>query len=739
MPALPRGPGYVPVSPFCSLWNRKNSAQKTIHNMLDHDPRYLRPDTREDMNQRIQWLSASPTRRRRRQKTKSPPRSQDVMMDVKTEPDSDAGLHDMGNAGHSATPLGSWKAYYSPSQGYGDVPHAFGPGHAQITSGRGQSDVRHLPPKGPVRHGSTMHSQYSQSSDVSSQTIEDLKNRLSGCSTHYANQISNLLSKFTIGSGSHLSKTSSSLTRRGSTASTDGGYVGHHASLDGSFALPGDLFNVQKFKESCFRGSTHDAGRCWCAVAASIANLNDLWVTKDDELSPQAQRILLDPSALHLGLRDRFGNTPLHLFAAREGFQIQLMRMVATSERLAATNTGGQTFLHVLAPSWFLRLEDQYAPLHQLLAHVRGRQPEVVYMRDVYGRTLFHRMHALLSDAELVAGVARPYDAFALSRRDAFGHQPLAPPPALASPHTSGNLSPLEDEGGGSPFPNEDAFIRHHELLLRIVTASDSNPTVEDPEGRNGLHCLAEAIIDKKIMDEHRNALSTGRPVKRGKLAVARGAARTGGTAAAGPSTSSSSSITAAAAAAAAASAAAAATSDTSDDGTPATPHLATRLRLVQGLLAPPSVVDVNHYDARGDTALMAFVTHLPDDQEDKAKNLATILEALIAAGARVEGRNRRGETALLAAARLGRKIALAVLLEHGANVRARDAGGRGVLDLLDGQCRAATADVTLYGRLEACRVLLTGKRQEQLGVQLRPTVVDEWSVRPGRSGEAQG
>src|SRR3569833_537117 len=87
------------------------------------------------------------------------------------------------------------------------------------------------------------------------------------------------------------------------------------------------------------------------------------------------------------------------------------------------------------------------------------------------------------------------------------------------SPRTFSDVSPLDDAGGAPPspsFPSEDAIIRHHESLLRIITASDSNPNVEDPEGRNGLHCLAEAIVDKKMMDEHRNALSTGRrPVKR--------------------------------------------------------------------------------------------------------------------------------------------------------------------------------------------------------------------------------
>ena len=84
----------------------------------------------------------------------------------------------------------------------------------------------------------------------------------------------------------------------------------------------------------------------------------------------------------------------------------------------------------------------------------------------------------------------------------------------------------------------------------------------------------------------------------------------------------------------------------------------------------------------------------------------------------------------MLVAARLGRKIALTTLLEHGASVLARDAEGRGLLDIIDERCRGATNDVTLYGRLEACRVILTGKRQEQLGVKQDPTIIDEWTVR---------
>ena len=48
---------------------RKNSAQKTIHKMLDNDPRYLRPESRVEMTKRINSLSVSPIRRKRRKRT----------------------------------------------------------------------------------------------------------------------------------------------------------------------------------------------------------------------------------------------------------------------------------------------------------------------------------------------------------------------------------------------------------------------------------------------------------------------------------------------------------------------------------------------------------------------------------------------------------------------------------------------------------------------------------------------
>ncbi|CAK7237816.1 hypothetical protein SBRCBS47491_010159 [Sporothrix bragantina] len=429
----------------------------------------------------------------------------------------------------------------------------------------------------------------------------------------------------------------------------------------------------------------------------------------------------------------------------------------------------------------------------------------LIYATDVYGRSFFHRLGTFVKDPNiLINTIGQHYDRAALARRDAFAHVPMpsldvrsgggsssnasisgtddyaawqqsstpSKPhhlqqhnlPALQYPgqtlspryddHSPSQASPIATPalgGGNVPtvFSSEDAFIRHHESLLRTVTASDNNPSVEDPEGRNGLHCLAEAIVDKRMMDEHRNALSSGRKLPKKKTFEKKDPnAATGssggssfmnglllggesGSASDGGPTYSSSSPYMALANSNTSPALGGATSaqsllHTSVDGA----QMATRLRLVQGLLSPPIVVDVNHYDRRGQTVLTAFVVHIADDQEDKAKSLVAILETLLSAGARIEGRNRRGETALLVAARLGRKIALTALLDHGANVHARDAAGRGVLDVLDMQCRRqGRQNVALYGRLEACRVLLTSIKQLPLGVKQRPSLMDEWTI----------
>lgn len=464
------------------------------------------------------------------------------------------------------------------------------------------------------------------------------------------------------------------------------------------FALPGDFINVQNLSCAGFPGQDHFGGKCWCSIAEAVATERTAWLLPTGELSQRALHVLANPCRHNLAFRDCFGNTPLHLFAALEGYQEPLFGMVLESPDVGATNSAGQTFLHVLNIEWFSDLAGLSAPLKQLLAYLRDTAPGMVYAKDVYGRTFFHRVHSLIRDSEILDGILSPFNPALSSRRDAFGFNPLANTNLggegpFIPPRRAGLLTPLPEErpnsskerSAGAPRTSndDDAFVAYHARLLQIIQASYENPRIEDEEGRNGLHCLAEVILNQQTLDEQRTAAWTGRKRKHDRQ-----------------------------------------TPESATEG-----PLAARLRHLRALLSSRHPPDTNHYDKAGNTVLGSFIAYLPDDQDDKAKSLSAILETLVrAGGARVEGRNRRGETALLVAARLGRKIALAALLEHGANVHARDADGKGVLQVVDATCRAARDDVALYARLEACRVLLTGRRD--WGVVAGPTVLQEWRAR---------
>ncbi|KAH8906878.1 hypothetical protein BR93DRAFT_879287 [Coniochaeta sp. PMI_546] len=658
---------------------RKNSAQKTIHNMLDNDPRYLRPDSRSEMDQRISSLSVSPNRRRGKKKKKASP------LPAGSDFDTVAGIKEEFTCDTSRNASVSVDDADSIDQ----LKEAILQRPDLIFS----SELMYRPSGGQ----STM---FSGSAAPSTSSIRDLRRRVSGCSTRYAQQISQLLKHFTISSASDTTQRPAVSTRRPSICSTDALPLEpevFEAFPEVGFALPGDFIKVQNLSCAGFPGQDHFGGKCWCSIAEAVATERTAWLLPTGELSNRALQVLAEPSQYNLACCDCFGNTPLHLFAALEGYQEPLFGMVLNSPDVRATNNAGQTFLHILNIEWFSDLSSPSAPLKQLLAYLRDTAPDMVYAKDVYGRTFFHRVHSLIRDSEILDGILSPFNPAISSRRDAFGFNPLANTSLggegpFIPPRRVGLLTPLPEERPNSskersvPWTSneEDAFVAYHTRLLQIIQASYDNPRIEDEDGRNGLHCLAEVILNPQTMDEQRTAVSNGRPLKR---KYDRHSPEGG---AEGP--------------------------------------LASRLRHLQGLLKSPRPLDVNHYDKLGNTVLGAFITHLSDDQDDKAKSLATIIETLIRAGARVEGRNRRGETPLLVAARLGRKIALTTLLERGVNVHVRDVDGKGVLQVIDATCRAAKDDVSLYARLEACRVLLTGRRD--WGVVQYPTVLQEWRTR---------
>ncbi|KAB5585529.1 hypothetical protein GE09DRAFT_1210138 [Coniochaeta sp. 2T2.1] len=680
---------------------RKNSAQKTIHNMLDNDPRYLRPESRSEMEQRITSLSVSPHRRRELKRDKASPTPTaafETVAEIKEEGTSrDPSLSvDDSDSVHQLKET----IVQQPDLIFASELYTLPPGFTRYTPP--MSVLPTNTPHSMADENSTYRGRHSTvfSGSVAPTTssIRNLRGRVSGVSTRYARQISHLLKHFTISSASDTTQRPALSTRRPSISSTDdipSETDVFEAFPEVGFALPGDFINVQNLSCAGFPGQDHFGGKCWCSIAEVVATEPTAWLLPTGELSARALHVLADPSQYNLVYRDCFGNAPLHLFAALESYQEPLFGMVLNSPDVRATNNAGQTFLHVLNIEWFSDLTSLSAPLKQLLAYLRDTDPDMVYVKDVYGRTFFHRAHSLIRDSEVLDGILSPFNPALSSRRDAFGFNPLANTHLggegpFIPPRRISLLTPLPEERPNSSksrttsrtSDEEDAFVAYHTRLLQIIHASYDNPRTEDEEGRNGLHCLAEVILNQQTMDEHRNAVSTGRSLKRKH-------------------------------------------DRHTPEGGPAEGPLASRLRHLQGLLRSNRPLDVNHYDKAGNTVLGAFITHIPDDQDDKAKSLSAILETLIQAGARIEGRNRRGETALLVAARLGRKIALTTLLERGANVHVRDVDGRGLLQVIDATCRAAREDVALYARLEACRVLLTGRRD--WGVVREPGVLLEW------------
>ncbi|KAM7206468.1 hypothetical protein V8F20_002817 [Naviculisporaceae sp. PSN 640] len=689
---------------------RKNSAQKTVHKMLDNDPRYLRPDSRVEMNQRIGSLSASPARIRGQQERSMPYYHQQHPFRVP------------GYIEEDIDPLSPSSCAPVPRPGPGrrvqsfglDVPSSIS--HYGITEGLRKLSTSEEPiPVAP------------QSSDDSPFGVHEIQRRVSNCSTIYATQISTLLRRFSISSGSDsLGEHDGSEPRHsfGSLAELRGvPGDAHIANFDQPFlrpgyALPGDYLRAYRWHCTDVSNPDHSACRCWCFVTQEMTAVPDAWFLPNGHLTDRAKVVLTDPSQAHVFPSDHYGNTVLHLFASLPGYREVLFGLLVQGVNPRLTNRGGQTFLHILHEEWFLDLSSPSALLRQLLAFLQDATPDLLFERDLYGRTFFHHAFSLVADHGSLAGPLSSVNVHNTIRRDAFGFipqitghrgEPGHPYGGTASPLGGRAGSPREHTTESRPSSaDEVSFLAHHARLVQIIQSSYNDAQVEDAEGRNGLHCLAEAIINQQTMDEQRSVMTAGRSSKRKEsFNTAKPTL-----ASSGPGLSTTPSAT---------------SSRSNAEGT-----LLARLRHLEGLtIHSTHPVDVNHYDKHGNTVLMAFITHISDDQDDKSKTLVSILEMLIHAGARIEDRNRLGETALLVAARLGRKAALTTLLENGANVYARDAKGRGVLEVVDETCRCAKGDVALYARLEACRVLLTGRRD--WGVVFRPSIVMEWGIRGGR------
>lgn len=725
----------------------RNSAQKTLHKMLGHDPRYLRPEGPEEMDERINNLSHSNSRKRSRQEPSLPSPSSmgsnsggdrqggvspralrtqpDAIHDSKIESPADYSPYSLT----APSPGAHSNVAYSPGACSPFQPHDPWQIHSHMSPLHIDTSWSAMPqfntPSATDSHANYPDALFvpkplaqsnTGSTTATTNSIRNLKERLSTTSTTLAKQVSSIIRQWTIGNDTNL-------TQRPQGPEIDTFDTGVCKK-----PLPGDFF---KAIDMCDQDPEN-----WQEVADAIYTIGDFWITPNSQLSQMARLYLEHPSQEAFNARDCFGNTLFHLFstcvvdASNCDYVFRQFISAASVDQLCATNTAGQTFLHVLSRVWFAGLEEATAPLLQLLSHLRAVCPRILTQRDVYGQTFFHHMQSTMQSSQnghaTITPILQMFGKPLMPRRDAFGSKPVVDN-NFAGPrrqHTQ-PLSPLAEEMGsptssigGSPWPGQDSTserLAKHMALMKIVTGVDSNPALEDAEGRNSLHCLAEVILDSdKLREKCDSPSSSRRPPKRAYD-------QTGTTKSPkqGPGDRTVENLV----------------SQIATEG-----PLATRLRYLKGLLGHTEV-DVNHYNKNGDTVLMAFLQHLTDADEDKQRNLAAIINALVdvddqGRGLILEARNRIGETPLLMAARLGRKTALKTLLERGANVHARDAKKRGILDIIDEQLGSVEArlDTTVYGRLEACRVLLTGRYKEDWAsgdeVCQNPGVLDEWQVR---------
>lgn len=676
----------------------KDAANKVKNTLLGNDPRWIRPKDDDDERRRITALRNSRRGARLRQRSSN---------SCSTRGQCSARCHDGDSltlAQSSHLPFEKSNAAVQLKQEV--IDHHFGVGcdvpnidHDENVAYRYSWLVRNMDAS---RQGTGLTN--STDTSMSSSFVE----KLSAVSRDQAKGAWRVLKQFTfpkdldLHQGTSFSPVASpeSQFQPPHRGFSNSGGTGVRDSSSAQYAIPGDFLNASLFvgKDPCEVGSSsHEMGICWCRIA------KDLVSTQAMLAIDSSRQAIHDVSSDDFYQRtDVFGNTAFHRLAATDGNRSSFINIVYQALGyphlpIRATNTAGQTFLHVLHQSWY----DDEQLLDRLLHILKDANFDIL-ATDVYGRTFFHLLQNKKQDSTRIP--AHLFDWNLLRRRDAFGVKPMDTQSRHAEPTTAQVMRPTGPMMArslgkvespptiGIDIPSDsgdESRIRPQAELLRIVVdavkvdgvnSTHQNPRSEDSRGRNALHCLAEVELDvHRVQDP---AHDNQRHKKR-KFKEEDGEAQ----------------------------------SDRSQNSK--------RIEYLKGLLS--AKVDVNHYDNQGETPLMAFIRYRPDDSRSDKENMEMIIRLLHKDGANLEKRNRNGETALHVAARSGKKVALKELLQLGANPYVRDACGLSVLAAIDELWPNTEGDGALTARLEVCRAVFTSV--VPTGAQ-EPTVIQEWGVR---------
>jgi len=408
---------------------------------------------------------------------------------------------------------------------------------------------------------------------------------------------------------------------------------------------------------------------------------------------------------------DTFGNSIIHIAASLLAPPSYLISLINMGADVNSLNNAGQTFLHLIKPE-VLEHRNDFCQLLEILT-IRGFN---FSQQDPLGQTPLHLLLRPWIRSDILHAIITQLDTLLVHRqmstgRDCFGYTVIGQMNMQGAESSELNIAEInleqailslacetetriadpnglqftksnsyrkdpnsKNEPSARNYENHPSIKTVEDLLKyeqhvdfwRTIVAAKHSPSVEDSNGRNGLHCLAESSpvspdmpLPSALMDQ----------VERFRNTVY---------------------------------------ADGSD-------HLE---GFVKALLA--AGVDPNNYDKNGNTPLMAFVSN--DRATENDESITRVLALVLEAGSDIGRRNRQGETALHITVKLGRRAATGTLLAHGANVHARTRSGLGVLELGQRQCLENKDDENLFGQIMVC-MSLAASFEAVSG----PTILDEW------------
>lgn len=485
--------------------------------------------------------------------------------------------------------------------------------------------------------------------------------------------------------------------------------------FDGSL-LPSDFLHVDEHQRDfkiCLEGSqAHDAHLCLCA--APDDNLNNLWVTSDG-LSPYATTMLEkeDITLEETERYDHFGNSLLHFLAARGPIDV-LFKALEVAVDTSILNFGGQTFVHCLCPDWF---NGDLSPLQRLLGQLVQRGFNFS-QRDSYGQTVLHIWAMRLDWESLLPLLSNSAISACIGQRDAFGYRPLnihrdvdglcLPVPSLQQPEKSCFEITRESASCSLSIKYIPQLMVSLLVYPPISYDCDIFTIIKDTTRcevsvKHLLPHLAAVLSSENVFDSDdkgQNALH--------RLAICAFAVKTS-------SASSKSKRTLLL------SVGDADLEDCNLLGLICGHLLHLRHSLLRMFLSQG--VDVNAYNAFGNTVLMEFVMNF--HYEDGTEQPLSILEILLQHGASVNARNRDGETALQIAARHGRKAVIELLIDNDANIHARNRKGQSALQILSDQISEFKGTGPDQQPLKECYEWLSSN---PIGCVPKPSILDEYS-----------